>query len=163
MYKKVALLAAITIPAFATSAIADDVEDTMAVTAQITGTCNVTVTSDMAFGTFDSLTSTVVDADGTADVECSAGIPYVIGLDTGQNIGRRMTDGAGNFLDYEVYTDASHTPGNEFPQVGGSTFGGTGAGIGTLVPYTFYGRIPSQSPTPPAGNYSDTLTVTVRY
>lgn len=158
MFKKAALLSAICLPMLATSASAVDVTGNLNVTATVSAFCNLTVGPTIAFGTITS-TAAAINAASSIDVECSNGTPYTVGINDGNNVGRRMTDGT-NFLDYELYSDAGRTA--SFFNIALSSIGGTGAGVGTLLTHNIFAQIPSQT-TPPSNAYNDTVVVTVRY
>jgi len=130
--------------------------------------CAVSAVSPVAFGnvTVTSLMSNVT-ATGSLSVQCTSSTPYTIGLDNGQGAGvtgpaaRKMTGPGGATLTYGLYQDAAHSSvwGNT-SGTGGNTQGGTGSGI--VTPYTVYGLMPPQT-APAAGNYSDSVTITVTY
>ena len=69
---------------------------------------------------------------------------------------RRLKSTLGStFVSYDLYTDS--TRGTSWPSVGV-----TGTGTGSDQAMTIYGRVPSQAAVA-AGDYKDTLTVTVNY
>lgn len=76
----------------------------------------------------------------------------------GRITARKMVLGA-NSIAYQLYQNATRSTvwGNT---VGTNTVAGTGNGNVQLL--TVYGSVPAQA-TPPAGTYSDTVTVTVTY
>ncbi|NML42963.1 spore coat protein U domain-containing protein [Ramlibacter sp. G-1-2-2] len=124
----------------------------------ITAACDVTTTapSSVAFGSHAQTASTPVDNTGAVTVTCQGSTPYNVLLGQGGNYssGRRLV-ASGNYVPYELYRDSSHT------QVWGQTIGtDTQTGTGTNT-FTVYGRVPSLSF--PAGNYTDTVLVTVDY
>lgn len=137
--------------------------DTMAVTATVQSACAVTATG-MAFGSYDPTVLTNHDATTTIQVNCTSGTSYTVGLSAGLATGatvsaRKMVNGS-NLLPYSLYRDASRT------QNWGNTAGvdSTSATVATSTPATLtvYGRIAGLQNVP-AGNYSDTVTVTVTY
>lgn len=123
--------------------------------------CDSTVTaSDMDFSTAGPLT-TKVDTTSTINVTCTKGATFTVGLDGGgaANINARvMSDGSGNTVGYQLYSDPARTT------VWGNTAGSmpSQTGTGTSQDITVYGEVPAQN-TPPAGNYSDTVAVVVTY
>lgn len=132
---------------------------TFSVTANVVTTCNITATN-MAFGDYSGV---VLDATSTLDAVCSTGTPYTIGLNAGTGTGatvtsRKMTGPGVELLDYGLFQDAGHTinwgdtAGTEVP----------GVGITAVQPYTVYGQIPA-SQFVQAGEYSDTITVTLTF
>ncbi len=140
---------------------------TFNVTITLTETCDVNTTgaSNINFGTQALLTANF-DQTSTLTVTCSEDTDYSLGLSAGLNPGtpgdvdtRRMGDGNGNYVQYQLYQDAP----------GGIVWGDTvltntveEVGTGSSQSYTVHGRVPPQA-TPPAGVYSDTITATVTY
>lgn len=133
------------------------------VTLTVQAECKLTSTTDIAFGTTGVIQS-VLTATGTLGVQCTNTTPYSIGLNAGTGAGatvtaRKMTAGAGATIDYSLFRDSAHT------QVWGDALNSntlSGTGNGAVQAYTVYGRVPVQT-TPAAGNYSDTVQVTVTY
>ena len=126
------------------------------ITATIASYCDVTG-GTLDFGTSGPIV-TNLDVAGSINVGCTAGTNYAISLDDGQNAltgQRRMTAG-GNFIPYDLYTDAARST----MWRGAVTATATGTGTGATIPV--YGRIPPQG-APPPGAYSDTIVVTVTY
>ncbi|HSW12642.1 MAG TPA: spore coat U domain-containing protein [Solimonas sp.] len=132
----------------------------------IQNTCALTTTpTNLNFGTQGVLIANV-DTTSTIKVTCTTGADYDIGLDAGANESsandvdtRRMTDGSSHYVGYNMYSNAGRTTvwGDI---VDTSTVGSTGTGAEQS--FTVYGRVPVQT-TPQAGNYADTVTVTVTY
>lgn len=131
-------------------------------TVTIPSFCSVGASSSVAFGTAGILSS-AIDATGTVRVTCTNTTSYSVGLDTGSNASgstRRMKHASSvSYVTYELYLDASHS--TVWGTSGGNLKSGTGTGI--QQSYSVYGRIPSQSPAPAPGSYSDTIAVTVTY
>jgi spore coat protein U-like protein len=132
----------------------------------ITSSCDVhtTAPTDMDFGSSGALTAALTQ-QSTLTVNCNNALPYNIGLNAGANAStagdiatRRMTNGS-EFVSYQLYqSSGTSTPwGNT---IGTNTKTGTGSGNAQSL--TVYGRVPAQT-TPAAGNYADTITVTVTY
>lgn len=158
MFKKVVLLAAVALPVLATSAFATDVDDTLDLSAEITGSCTNVVDAPINFGSTIVSLSSAITASTTMTVNCTTGIPYTIGITTGNNGGRFLADGTGQFIDYELYSDAGYS--SIFQAVGTSVVGTTGNGADQS--HTIYARLPVQT-TPAVGVYTDQVLVTVRY
>lgn len=124
------------------------------------GVCTVS-TAGMAFGTYTPKQSGNLDATAYVSIVCSAGIPFLLGMDNGMNFQspwRRGRNGS-NYLNYQFYLDSGRS------QVWGMTPGSSmlaGTGTGSLQNIQVYGRIPALQ-QPIDGNYSDTVTVTVEY
>ncbi len=116
-------------------------------------------TQSVAFGNYNSLSSSPLDGVGDIAVTCDAATSVTISLSTGTGTyaARKMTRGVDQ-LTYNLYSDATRL------LVWGDGSGSTstvGAVI-TSVNFTVYGRIPG-SQNIPAGSYSDTITVTLTY
>ena len=135
----------------------------IAVTLTLQAECKLTSTSDLAFGTTGVLQAAIL-ATSTINVQCTNTLPYNIALNAGTGVGatvasRKMTAGAGSTVSYELFRDSGHT------QVWGDTIGTNtvaATGTGAIQAYTVYGRVPIQV-TPAAGNYTDTVQVTITY
>ena len=113
------------------------------------------------FGTYNPKQPSPLDASAYISIACTAGTPYLLGMDNGLNYlspWRRERNG-GNSLNYQLYLDSGRslvwgmTPGS-------SMMPGTGTGSPQNIPV--YGRIPAFQ-EPPDGSYSDTVSVTVEY
>ncbi|WP_339677463.1 spore coat U domain-containing protein [uncultured Zhongshania sp.] len=137
------------------------------VTITIEDSCELTTpATDMGFGTVQLL-NTNYTATSTVSVTCTDDAAYDLELDQGGNddgTTRRMADaGVTNFVSYRLYSDDGHSTlwGD------GATFGSVNAGTGTGIEQdiTVYGRVESgdNATTPPAGAYSDTVTVSVTF
>src|SRR5687767_15231085 len=105
-----ALLAAIA-PATAQAATATA---NLSATATVINNCTIS-TAPLAFGNYDPVSANAaadLDASGTVTIACTKGTTATIGLGLGSNASgstRRMTDGSGNFLTYELYQEAAET------------------------------------------------------
>ena len=129
----------------------------LAVSAEVTATCNVT-TSPVAFGSIDVTSAGDVDATGGISVTCTNGTAWTAAADAGNGTGastatRKMMSGA-NLLNYALYTDSARTV---------NFVSATGTGSGSAQASTIYGRIPSGQTTAPAGSYADSVTVSLTY
>jgi spore coat protein U-like protein len=132
--------------------------------------CSVSATT-VNFGTYNPLSGSAAQSTGTVTVDCQVlliglFVSWTVTLSTGSSgsyVARRLQSGA-NVLSYNLYTDAARTSvwgdgtngtsvvsANPFLIVGSNT-----------VNYTVYGSIPAAQDRP-AGNYTDTLTVTMTY
>lgn len=126
----------------------------------LAGACTVGV-AGLSFGTYDNRN----DGTGTAriGVDCASGVPYEVLFSAGAATyaDRRMSNGSGGTLSYNIYTSASYA------QIWGDgiasgTASVSGAGTGLEQALTAFGRLPA-SQNPPAGGYSDTIVVTVSF
>ena len=137
----------------------------LGVSATVTNNCTISTTA-LAFGSYDPVAanaSTDLDGTGAVAVACTKGTTATVGLGLGSNASgstRRMSDGAGNFLTYELYQDSGHV----------TVWGNAGAGL--LSPaaapskaarnFTVYGQVVSNQDVT-AGSYSDTVVATVNF
>ena len=172
------LLASAALLAFAGTWAAFDVGgSTQASTATGNLTVQIQVTAGCAVGsatldfgpTLSSALVSAVTGSTSIAVTCTNGTTYSIGLDNGANAlasQRRLTNGSGSYLNYQLFTDISRT----VPWTAGSTsttcvVSGqciTGTGTGAAQNITVYGSAIAVLPVA-AGNYSDTVTMTVTY
>jgi spore coat protein U-like protein len=142
------------------SAVAATATTTFSVTAEVVTTCNITSTN-MAFGSYSGL---LLNSTATLNATCSTGTPYTIGLNAGTGTGatvavRKMKGPAAEELNYTLSQDAAHTI-NWGNTIGTDTVPGTGNGA--VQPHTVFGQIPA-SQFIQAGEYSDTITVTLSF
>jgi spore coat protein U-like protein len=146
-------------------AVAGTQQTTLTVNATVTANCTITA-NPVAFGSVNPLTGTAFDAAGSLDVTCTTGSAWSATADAGAGASatltaRRMTSGAGNTLNYALYTNSGRT------LVWGSGAGGTsaltGTGTGAVQSVPIYGRITAGQTTVPAATYGDTVTVTITY
>lgn len=135
------------------------------VTATVAAECTVSTTA-VNFGTYDPVSAnaaTPLDSTGTVNVYCTAGTLATVALDLGTHVSgstRRMLGTTGDFLTYELYSDAAHTI--VWNSVNTNT--GTSASKNTAINNGFvaYGRVPAAQDVG-IGAYSDTVLVTVNY
>lgn len=141
---------------------------TFQVSATVLKNCTVAATN-VAFGNYTP-TAGATAANGTVSVKCTKNSAFTVSLDKGTTAGgaiaqRLMSDGAGDTLQYNLYTTSG------FATVWGDgtgtsvTQGGTGAGMGTAVTLTVYGSLPDNATNQavPPNTYTDTVTVSVAY
>src|SRR5215472_12370854 len=111
---------------------------TFQVSATVLKNCTVAATN-VAFGNYTP-TAGPVAANGTVSVKCTKNTAFTVSLDKGTT-----GDGAGDSLQYNLYTTSG------FANVWGDgtgtsvTQGGTGAGLGTAVALTVYGNLPDNA------------------
>lgn len=150
--------------------------------AAVAADCSVSAVG-VAFGTYDPLAVTHVDATGSVSVRCvwtgSGGsgrqrVSPVISLNAGLPPGtlqqRRLRTVAGDLLNYNLFRNAART------QIWGD--GSSGTYTAPTVPATLvlppsghsrtgsrtvYGRMPAGQTHAAPGSYSDTITVTVTF
>ncbi|MGH6617109.1 Csu type fimbrial protein [Sphingomonas sp.] len=130
--------------------------------------CTVTATG-ISFGNYIPVDSTSNDSSGTVRVRCTLLLAlagsFTIDLSTGSSATyaqRTLRNGA-SVINYNLYLD----PGRS--QIFGNGTGGSSritynfaALLGVDQSFTVYGRIPARQNVP-AGNYTDSIIVTVTY
>lgn len=128
--------------------------------AAVPASCVITLANDLAFGGTPGLITSNNDQTTSFDFTCTGRTPWSVGLDNGLNSSgsaRRMRLGVtGNYVGYELYTDSGHGTRWDNASVV------TGTGSGSPQTLTIHGRVPSGQ-SAPAGDYSDTVTITVTY
>ncbi len=153
------ILAAAAVAVMAGTAQAASVTSSFQTQITIQDDCEISSPTNMNFGTVGLLKNNV-DASSTFVVRCTENTNYTIALDNGQNASggnSRMANSAGTkFVTYELYQDSGRST------LWDDTNTVSATGTGTDQSYTVYGRVPPQ-PTPPAGTYTDTVTITVTY
>ena len=143
------------------AAVAATTTTTFQVSATVAAACTVSA-NPMNFGSFNTLTAPV-DTTTSVTVNCVSGTTWTAGINLGTGAGaslasRKLTSGA-NVLNYNIFRDVARTEVmGDFPS--GNVLSGTGTGLNDVQ--TLYGRIPTTS-TPPAGTYTDLITVTVQF
>lgn len=132
--------------------------------ATIPAACTITTATNLNFPSPTNLLTTNIDQTSTIGLTCTNGAAWQVGLGNGSNASgtqRRMRLGTtANTVNYELYRDITRS------QRWGGTLNAdtaTGTGTGSAQNVTVYGRVPPQSPMPPAGAYKDTIVVTVTY
>lgn len=136
---------------------------TIAVTATVQPSRTVSATA-LAFGTYNPLSATPLDSTSTVTVNCTTGTTYTVGLNAGTTSGATVTTRqmllSANALNYTLYRDTGRT--NNWGNTPGTDTPATATATTTPAALTVYGRIPALQNVP-AGNYTDTVTVTVNY
>jgi len=141
------------------------------VTADVQGSCIVTSTTDIAFGTYDPSDAnfaTPLDKQGSVDVRCVKGMSPTVTLDQGQNgtgtcaaPARAMKEAtSGEFLAYQIYSDSGHA--NVWGCDAANDVAFTAASSTTATTLTTYGRIPAGQYVG-LGSFSDVVTVEVAF
>ncbi|MCU4385545.1 spore coat U domain-containing protein [Acinetobacter radioresistens] len=123
--------------------------------------CNVS-SNGVSFGNYDVFAVNHTDSAGTLTVNCSVETPpYTLKLAPGSsgNFSQRKMFKGGDYLAYNIYSDAART------LVWGD---GTGKSVtksgqaGATEQHTLYGRIPAKQNVF-VGNYLDTIIVTIEW
>jgi spore coat protein U-like protein len=114
---------------------------------------------NVVFGTYNTLSASSLDGAGSVSVTCDVTSSFQVALSKGQgSFAVRQLQSGANVLYYNLYTDALRSL-----IWGDGTVGTTlVSGSGTAATYTVYGRIPGGQNLP-AGNYSDSITVTLDF
>jgi spore coat protein U-like protein len=153
------------LPAFGASA-----STTLGVSAAVANNCTIT-TGGVSFGTYDPLSATDTDSTGSVTITCTKGTTATVALDTGANASgavRRMNDGSGNYLTYELYHPANVTPGagaaytTVWGTSGANLFSPAAAPSKAGRTFTVSGRITAGQDVA-AGGFSDTVQATVNF
>lgn len=134
------------------------------VTLTLENTCGITATG-VNFGTQTTLASTI-DAAGSVVVTCTStggtyNVSFNAGSTTGGTIGQRLlTNGAGDTINYNLYTTTARTV-----ILGNGTAGVvvSGTGNGAAQSYDVFGRVASGQGAKPIGVYNDVVTATVSF
>jgi spore coat protein U-like protein len=163
---------AITLAATATSPIT--------VSASVSQTCSITTSNQLAFGTYDPLTTNATAAlyaTGTLSVACSksSSTNLTIGLGDGANAtsGQRAMLGGGTLpskLNYNLFQPPSNTPGAACGTPGTIAWTNTGTGLFTIgAPpskvarlYNVCGQIPGGQDVQ-VDTYLDTVIATINF
>lgn len=155
-----AVLALISVPAFAGSATAN-----LNVSASVSAVCTIS-TAAVAFGAYDPVVTNAAAAlngTGTLTVACTKGASATIDLGNGGNLSggsRRMTSGS-DFLNYALYKDAARTQVWGTGMAGGTTLTYNSASkVSTNL--TVYGTVPAAQDVT-VGAYSDVVVATINY
>lgn len=160
--KTILLASAVTV--IPTAALADTAGGNLDVSATVTANCVVS-TSDMAFGDVNTLSGANVDTTGGITVTCTNQTGWTasagFGSGTGASFASRRMMAGGNLLNYNLYTDGARSAVWGDGTGGSVTIGGTGTG--SAQPVTIYGRVGSGQTSVPAGDYADTVAVTITY
>jgi spore coat protein U-like protein len=156
---------AMSLPAFAATA-----TQSLTVSASVANNCTISTTA-VNFGTYDPLSGTDTDNTGSVTITCTKGTSATIALDTGAHASgstRRMDDGSGNVLTYELYHPANLNPGagaayaTVWGTSGANLFSPAAAPSKAARTFTVSGRITAGQDVA-AGNYTDTVQATVNF
>jgi spore coat protein U-like protein len=154
-------LTVVSVPVFAASQSAN-----LGVTASVAANCTI-ATAPVAFGAYDPVAANAATdllGTGTLTVACTKGAAATIDLGQGANYlapTRRMTAGAGAFLNYALYKDAARTQVWGSTMAGGTTYAYNSASKNSVA-ITVYGTVP-QNQDVTVGAYSDTVVATINY
>ena len=169
MHKQLtALLAAGALIGAYGSASANTVTTTFQVSATLLKNCTVSATN-LPFGNY-APGGGALDVNSTVSVSCTMNTTFTVALNggttSGGNIAQRlMSDGAGDTLQYNLYTTNAYATVWGDGSGSSATRSGTGAGMATPQTLTVYGQLPDSAANQvePPNAYTDTITVTVTY
>jgi spore coat protein U-like protein len=140
---------------------------TFAVTATVQSTCSATAAA-LAFPNYTPGGGPQI-GNTTISVKCTKNTPFTVLLNAGSTTGdafaqRLMASGA-NTLQYNLFTAASLLTIFGDGTGGSQNVTGTGLGVATANSVQVFGQIPDSTTNQAAvaGNYSDTITVTISY
>lgn len=145
-------LAAVSLPS-----VAETATGSMTVTAQVTKSCTIGA-ADMAFPSYSQTAN--VDTSAVVTVQCtgtSGALGFTVNNGANFLVSRRLTD-ATNFLNYTIAVTQGAAAIDDATAVPVTVSASTGGGTATL-----FGRIPTGQGNKPAGNYTDTVVVTLTY
>jgi spore coat protein U-like protein len=141
--------------------------------------CSINSAS-LSFGTYNPLSAVSLSNNAASlTMTCSGGTGSgaatptpTVGLSTGSSLSfsQRTLKSGNNTLNYNVFTDSAYsiiwgeaTTGSAVSQSASIQSPKGNATSSNATSLTLYGRIPSGQLNAAAGNYSDTLTITVTY
>jgi spore coat protein U-like protein len=137
----------------------------LTVSATVTNNCTIT-TAALSFASYDPVVGNAtanLDGTGRVTVACTRGAAPTIGLGTGSSSSgsaRRLADGTGNFLSYDLYQDSGRSVA--WSNTGTGLLTTTAATSKAARDFTVYGRIAGNQDVP-AGSYTDTVVATVNF
>lgn len=160
-FRFVVLATLLTLPAIGS---AQTATTNLTVSAVVQAACSIDAAA-LNFGTYNN-PNVDLDQNTTITVRCTQGASFWVGLGAGLNAAatRQMTDGT-NFLGYELYRSAADRTANtvwDNADPGAALH--VAAGLAGYQAYSvdLFGRIPANQWVP-AGNYSDTVVMTVNF
>ncbi len=122
--------------------------------------CTLSSATAIAFGTISSTTS---NQNTSVSVSTLCNTPYTLTLSDGNNrisgSYRRITNGSGQYLPYQIYTDSTYST----LWAGTTTVSGVADTTGAAVATPVYAQIPAGITLPNPDSYSDSVVVTVSY
>jgi spore coat protein U-like protein len=154
------------------SALAATQTTTFNVTATVLKNCSAATAPALPFTAYTPGLGQTINVNTPVQIACTKKTPFTVSLNVGlaANGGtmaaRQMGDGAGDTLQYNLYTDNTYKTVFGDTTGGSQTVGGTGAGMGTQVATVVYGQLTDSAYNQlngAPGSYSDTITVTVTY
>lgn len=132
--------------------------NSLSVTTNYENSCNLISASDLNFGHMNDL-SQAVTSSTTVTLSCPLNTSWKVNLDQGMNYDgttRRMRKGS-DYIAYELYRDA------QYSQLWNNSGASQGTGNNGTQTIPIYGKAGPSSAAVPAGEYQDTITVTLTY
>lgn len=129
------------------------------ITATVTTNCTIG-TFDLDFGNYDPTSATATDIAGSVQVRCTKGTAATVTMDLGLNGDRSMAGPGADFLQYDIYSDATRTL--SWPDATPGVSVTAALASATVTSLDVYGRIPAQQAIV-AGAYDDTVVATVNW
>ena len=132
--------------------------NSLSVTTNYENSCNLISASDLNFGQINDL-SQAVTSSTTVALSCPLNTSWKVSLDQGMNydgVTRRMRKGS-DYIAYELYKDAKYS------QLWNNSGASQGTGNNGTQTIAIYGKAEPSSTVVPAGEYQDTITVTLTY
>lgn len=147
----------------ATPALAASASGTMNVQAVVLAECSITNVTSPNFGVVESLQNNI-DANAAITVSCTDNVPYSVEAGAGDNevSGQRRMYGGADYLAYNLYSDPARTTLVTTSGQNTVFFEGTATPESPQI-IPLFARIPSGQTLPVAGNYVDTVAITVSY
>lgn len=165
--RTIAFVAAAALMAAPLAANAGSASNTLSVTASVAKNCTIG-SSTLAFGSYDPVVtnlSTNLDQSSTITLTCTkaaSGITLGFGNSANAPAGctapQRCMLSAGNYLNYQIYSDSGRTA--VWTTAIAETVTG---GVTTPTNVTIYGRIPSAQDASVGASYADSVTATVNF
>jgi spore coat protein U-like protein len=140
---------------------------TFAVTATVQSTCSATAAT-LAFPNYTPGGGAQI-GNTTISVKCTKNTPFTVALNAGSTTGdafaQRLMGSGANTLQYNLFTTAALTSVFGDGTGGTQTIAGTGLGVAAANSVQVFGQVPDSATNQAAvaGNYTDTITVTVTY
>jgi spore coat protein U-like protein len=140
---------------------------TFAVTASVQSTCSASAPT-LAFPNYTPGAGAQI-GNTTISVKCTKNTAFTVALNPGSTTGdafaQRLMGSGANTLQYNLFTTAALTSIFGDGTGGTATVGGTGLGVATANSVQVFGQVPDSATNQAAvaGNYSDTITVTVSF
>lgn len=153
------------------SASAGSTTANLGVSATVIKNCSAATTTAVAFGNYTPTGGgALININGGVSIACTKNTTFTIALNAGSTTGgaftqRLMTDGAGDTLQYNLYTDGTYGTIWGDGTAPTKSVQGTGKGMGTQVNTPVFGQMvdSATNAAQPPGSYTDTVLATVTF